>query len=132
MTAAMRRVITYGTFDTLHYGHIRLLQRARALGDGLIVGLSTDAFNAQKGKTAHFSWDQRRDDLLALRSVDAVIAEETWEQKARDIARHGVAVFCMGDDWAGKFDDLRALCEVVYLPRTPEISSSLIRERLAG
>lgn len=126
----MRRVITYGTFDTLHYGHIRLLQRARALGDALVVGLSTDAFNARKGKVAHFTWEQRRDDLLALRAVDAVIPEETWAQKAADIAAHGIAVFTMGDDWTGRFDDLRGLCEVVYLPRTPEISSTLIRDRL--
>jgi glycerol-3-phosphate cytidylyltransferase len=128
----MRRVITYGTFDTLHYGHIRLLQRARALGDYLIVGLSTDTFNATKGKAAHFSWEQRRADLLALRAVDLILPEETWEQKARDVADHGVAVFAMGDDWAGRFDDLTALCEVVYLPRTPEISSTMIRDRLAG
>jgi glycerol-3-phosphate cytidylyltransferase len=126
----MRRVLTYGTFDTLHYGHIRLLQRARALGDHLTVGLSTDAFNAGKGKAAHFSWDQRRDDLLALRAVDSVIAEETWEQKAADIAALRIDVFVMGDDWAGRFDDLSALCEVVYLPRTPEISSTMIRGRL--
>jgi glycerol-3-phosphate cytidylyltransferase len=126
----MRRVITYGTFDTLHYGHIRLLQRARALGDYLIVGLSTDAFNAGKGKAAHFSWEARRDDLLALRAVDMIIPEDSWAQKAQDIAAHGVAVFAMGDDWAGRFDDLRALCEVVYLPRTPEISSTMIRNRL--
>ncbi len=124
----MRRVLTYGTFDTLHYGHIRLLQRARALGDHLTVGLSTDAFNAAKGKAAHFSWEQRRADLLALRAVDAVIVEATWEQKAADIAAHGIDVFCIGDDWAGRFDDLP--CEVVYLPRTPEISSTLIRDRL--
>jgi glycerol-3-phosphate cytidylyltransferase len=128
----VRRVITYGTFDTLHYGHIRLLQRARALGDCLIVGLSTDAFNAAKGKAAHFSWEQRQADLLALRAVDLIIPEETWEQKARDVADHGVAVCVMGDDWTGRFDDLRAQCEVVYLPRTPEISSTMIRTRLAG
>jgi glycerol-3-phosphate cytidylyltransferase len=127
---AMRRVITYGTFDTLHYGHIRLLRRARALGDYLIVALSTDGFNEIKGKQARFSWDDRRSDLEAVRFVDQVIPEETWEQKLEDVKRHDVHVFTMGDDWEGKFDFLRPHCDVVYLPRTPDISSTMIRKKI--
>lgn len=126
----MRRVITYGTFDTLHYGHIRLLRRARALGDYLIVALSTDEFNKLKGKRARFCWDDRRDDLMGVRYVDQVIREDTWEQKANDVATHNVQFFAMGDDWAGKFDFLKPQCEVIYLPRTPDISSTMIRTKI--
>lgn len=126
----MRRVITYGTFDTLHHGHIRLLRRARALGDHLIVALSTDDFNASKGKTAHLSYDERKEDLEALRMVDLVIAEQTWEQKITDVQFHSIDVFTMGDDWAGKFDFLKTHCEVTYLSRTPAISSSQIRDAM--
>lgn len=126
----MRRVITYGTFDTLHHGHIRLLRRARALGDYLIVGLSTDEFNYLKNKTAYFNYDDRKQDLEALRYVDLVIPECTWEQKASDIRLYQADVFCIGDDWAGKFDELKSLCQVVYLQRTPGISSTAIRQRI--
>ncbi|MFT4011896.1 MAG: glycerol-3-phosphate cytidylyltransferase [Paracoccus sp. (in: a-proteobacteria)] len=127
----MRRVITYGTFDTLHHGHIRLLRRARALGDYLIVALSTDEFNAIKGKQAYFSFEERKQDLEALRYVDLVIPENTWAQKSQDVRLFQADVFCMGDDWAGKFDELNEFCEVVYLARTPGISSTVIRTRLA-
>lgn len=127
----MQRVITYGTFDTLHHGHIRLLRRARALGDYLIVALSTDEFNLLKNKTAYFSYEDRKQDLEALRYVDLVIPECTWEQKASDICLYQANVFCIGDDWAGKFDELKSLCEVVYLQRTPGISSTAIRQRIA-
>lgn len=127
----MRRVITYGTFDTLHHGHIRLLRRARALGDYLIVALSTDEFNSLKNKTAYFSYEERKQDLEALRYVDLVIPESTWEQKAHDIRLYQADVFCIGDDWAGKFDELRPLCQVAYLQRTPGISSTAIRQRIA-
>lgn len=127
----MRRVITYGTFDTLHHGHIRLLRRARALGDYLIVALSTDEFNSLKNKSAYFSYEERKQDLEALRYVDLVIPERTWEQKASDIQLYQADVFCIGDDWAGKFDDLKSLCQVVYLRRTPGISSTAIRQRIA-
>lgn len=123
----MRRVITYGTFDTLHYGHIRLLRRARALGDYLIVALSSDEFNTIKGKQAKFSWEDRKADLEAIRFVDLVIREDNWEQKITDVQTHRADVFTMGDDWVGKFDFLKPHCEVVYLPRTPEISSTMIR-----
>ena len=128
----MRRVITYGTFDTLHHGHIRLLRRARALGDYLIVALSTDEFNAGKGKRAMFSYEDRKYDLEALRYVDLVIPERTWEQKSEDVRLYHVDVFAMGDDWAGKFDFLSPQCEVVYMPRTQGISSTQIRKMVEG
>ena len=126
----MRRVITYGTFDLLHYGHINLLKRAKAYGDYLIVGLSTDEFNAGKGKKAYFSYDQRKELLESLRYVDLVIPEQTWEQKRNDILLYQVDTFVMGSDWTGKFDDLSDICDVIYLPRTPEISSSNIKNDL--
>lgn len=126
----MRTVITYGTFDTLHHGHIRLLRRARELGDRLIVALSTDPFNEGKGKAAIFGYEERKMDLEAIRYVDLVIPEEHWEQKTTDVAAHNVDIFVMGDDWAGKFDFLKPQCEVVYLERTPLISSTQIRNQI--
>ncbi len=123
----MRRVITYGTFDTLHYGHIRLLRRARELGDFLIVAISTDDFNELKGKTAKFSFEDRKRDLEAVRYVDLVIPEHNWEQKVTDVQQHNVDVFTIGDDWEGKFDFLKDQCEVHYMTRTPDISSTVIR-----
>jgi len=127
----MKRVLTYGTFDTLHFGHIRLLQRARALGDYLIVGLSTDAFNAKKDKVAFHSWEERKFFLEALRFVDLVIAEESWEQKISDVQMYHIDVFTIGSDWEGKFNFLSEYCDVIYLPRTPSISSTQIRDALA-
>lgn len=127
----MRRVITYGTFDLLHYGHIRLLQRCKAQGDYLVVALSTDEFNAGKGKKSYFSWDDRKNMLEAIRYVDLVIPESTWEQKRTDIEKYHIDTFVMGDDWEGKFDDLKDLCDVVYLPRTPEISTTKIKGDLS-
>ncbi len=129
----MKRVITYGTFDLLHYGHINLLRRAKELGDYLIVALSTDAFN-ERGKSKHtyFSYEIRKKMLEAIRYVDQVIPEETWEQKKTDIHKHDIAVFTIGDDWVGKFDFLKAEgCDIVYLPRTPEISTTEIKQNLA-
>lgn len=127
----MKKVITYGTFDLLHYGHIELLRRARALGDYLIVALSTDEFNwNEKRKRSYFPYDKRKMMLKAIRYVDEVIPEETWEQKKTDVEKYGVDVFVMGDDWQGKFDFLKDKCEVVYLPRTPEVSSSAIKKGL--
>ena len=128
----MKRVITYGTFDLLHYGHINLLRRAKALGDYLIVAVSTDEFNwNEKQKKCYFSYEKRKQLLEAIRYVDEVLPEYTWEQKIDDIVNNNVDVFVMGDDWEGKFDFLKEEgCEVVYLPRTPEISSSQIKEDL--
>jgi glycerol-3-phosphate cytidylyltransferase len=123
----MRKIITYGTFDTLHYGHILLLKRARALGDHLTVALSTDTFNEIKGKEAHFSYDERADLLRAITYVDVIIPEKSWDQKRNDIVTHGISVFAMGSDWDSKFDFLSELCEVIYLPRTPRISSTAVR-----
>lgn len=126
----MKRIITYGTFDTLHFGHIRLLRRARSLGDYLIVALSTDEFNALKDKAAFHSWEERKAHLEALRYVDLVISEDSWEQKRDDILLYHVDIFTMGSDWQGKFDDLSDICEVHYLPRTESVSSTMIREGL--
>ena len=127
----MGLVVTYGTFDMLHVGHLRLLERARALGTGLAVGVSTDAFNATKGKEAVVPFAERCELLLGLGCVDEVFAEESWEQKETDIVRMQVRTFAMGSDWVGKFDHLATLCEVVYLPRTDLISSTILRRRAA-
>ena len=127
----MKRVITYGTYDVLHYGHITLLLRARALGDYLIVALSTDEFNwNSKQKKCYFSYEKRKKMLEALRCVDLVIPENNWEQKTEDVQLYKVDTFVMGDDWKGKFDFLKDQCEVVYLPRTPEISTTQIKADL--
>lgn len=128
----MKKVITYGTFDLLHYGHINLLKRAKSLGDYLIVGLSTDEFNMnEKNKDCYFDYDKRKSLLDALRYVDLVIPEKNWEQKLSDIQSLNVDVFVIGDDWKGKFDYLKdSGVEVVYLPRTEEISTSKIKEDL--
>ena len=130
----MKRVITYGTFDLLHPGHIRLLKRARALGDYLIVGLSTDEFNwNEKRKKSFFPYEARKEILLALRYVDEVIPEENWEQKKTDVHKYDASVFVIGDDWEGKFDFLKEEgCEVVYLSRTPDISTTQIKNELHG
>lgn len=128
----MKRVITYGTFDLLHYGHINLLRRAKQQGDYLIVALSTDEFNwNEKRKKCYFSYEKRKQLLEAIRYVDLVIPEESWAQKRTDVREYHVDTFVMGDDWQGKFDFLKEEgCEVVYLPRTPEISSSQIKADL--
>ena len=128
----MKRVITYGTVDLLHYGHINLLRRAKALGDYLIVALSTDEFNdREKHKRCYFSYDERKLLLEAIRYVDLVIPEENWAQKRTDVHLYQVDTFVMGDDWVGKFDFLKEEgCEVVYLPRTPEISTTQIKQDL--
>ena len=128
----MIRVLTYGTYDLLHYGHINLLRRARALGDYLIVGLSTDRFNALKGKTAFHDYETRKRMLEAVRYVDLVIPEETWEQKIGDVQTYKADIVVMGSDWKGspRFEYLRDYCQLVYLDRTPGISSSDIKEKL--
>lgn len=127
----MKRVITYGTFDLLHYGHIQLLRRARELGDYLIVALSTDEFNRKKCKTSYFSYEKRKLLLEAIRYVDLVIPESDWQQKRQDMKTYDIDTFVMGSDWDGAFDFLREEgVEVRYLPRTPEISTSRIKEDL--
>ena len=127
----MKKVITYGTFDLLHYGHINLLRRAKSLGDYLIVALSTDEFNQnEKSKNCYFSYEQRKQLLESIRYVDLVIPEENWEQKISDVKEFKVDTFVIGDDWKGKFDFLKEYCEVVYLTRTPEISTTQIKAEL--
>jgi len=126
----MKKVITYGTFDLLHIGHINILKRARQLGDYLIVVVSTDEFNAIKGKKAFYSYEDRKTILEAIRYVDEVLPEKCWEQKISDVVDNNVDVFVMGHDWEGKFDFLKEYCEVVYLPRTDGISTTQIIEEL--
>lgn len=126
----MKKVITYGTFDLFHVGHLNILRRAKELGDYLIVAVSSDAFNAGKGKKAYYNEDDRMEIVKAIKYVDEVILEETWDQKAKDVVKHNVDVFVMGDDWKGKFDELSEFCEVVYLPRTEGISSTKIKSDL--
>lgn len=123
----MKKVITYGTFDILHIGHINILRRLREYGDYLIVGLSTDEFNAGKNKSALIPYADRKAVLESIRYVDEVVPEESWEQKTEDVQKYGVQIFGMGDDWKGKFDFLGPYCEVVYLPRTSGISSTDIK-----
>lgn len=126
----MTTVLTYGTFDLFHIGHLRLIERLAAMGDRLVVGVSTDEFNAGKGKRSVVSYDDRAAIVQSIKGVDLVLPERSWEQKRADIVEHGVDVFVMGDDWAGKFDDLSDVCEVRYLPRTSGVSSTEIKEML--
>ena len=128
----MKRILTYGTFDLLHYGHIRLLQRAKALGDYLIVALSTDEFNEIKGKKAYHNYETRKKMLEAIRYVDLVIPEENWEQKINDVNKYEVDIVVMGSDWANsdRFEYLNEYCDVVYLERTEGISTTQIKSEL--
>lgn len=126
----MKKIITYGTFDLLHYGHINILKRAKELGDYLIVAISTNEFNEIKGKRCYFTYEERKRLVESIRYVDLVIPENNWEQKIDDIQEYKVDTFVIGDDWEGKFDFLKEYCEVVYLPRTPEISTTKIKEDL--
>ena len=127
----MRRVITYGTFDLFHYGHVNILRRAKEFGDYLIVAISTDEFNwNEKQKKCYFSYEQRKKLVESIRYVDLVIPEESWNQKIEDVKLYKMDTFVMGDDWKGKFDFLKEYCEVVYLPRTPEISTTQIKNDL--
>lgn len=128
----MSTVITYGTFDLFHVGHVRLLRRLRELGDRLVVGVSTDEFNAGKGKTSLMPYAHRAEIVASVRYVDSVFPEDSWDQKRGDIVREGAGIFAMGDDWVGKFDHLGDLCKVVYLPRTRDISSTEIKQLLHG
>ncbi|ETI69161.1 glycerol-3-phosphate cytidylyltransferase [Neobacillus vireti] len=126
----MKKVLTYGTFDLMHWGHINLLKRAKELGDYLVVAISTDEFNALKNKKAYHSYENRKMILEAIRYVDEVIPENNWEQKIEDVQANDIDVFVMGDDWKGKFDFLKDYCEVVYLPRTVGISTTKIKKEL--
>lgn len=124
------KVITYGTFDLLHWGHIRLLERAKQLGSHLTVAISTDEFNCLKNKKSYHSYENRKYILEALKYVDEVIPENNWEQKIKDIKAKNIDIFVMGDDWKGKFDFLSNECQVIYLDRTEGISTSKIKEDL--
>jgi len=126
----MKRVLTYGTFDMFHIGHLNLLKRAKELGDYLIVGVSTDEFNKIKGKKTLIPFEERKEIVKSIKYVDLVIPENNWEQKIDDIKKYKIDVFVMGDDWRGKFDFLKDYCEVVYLPRTEGISTTRLKENL--
>lgn len=126
----MKKIITYGTFDLLHTGHINILRRAKELGDHLTVALSSDEFNERKGKKAYYTFEQRKAILEAIRYVDEVIAEDDWDQKIADVQSHDIDVFVMGDDWKGEFDFLSEYCDVIYLPRTVGISTTQIKKDL--
>jgi len=128
----VKRIITYGTFDLLHYGHIELLRRARELGDYLIVGLSSDEFNHLKNKKSYYNFEQRKMMLESIRYVDLVIEENNWEQKINDVQKYEVDTFLMGHDWYGEFDFLKKYCDVVYLRRTEGISTTQIKKELYG
>ena len=125
-----KTVLTYGTFDLLHYDHLQILRRASLLGDKLIVGVSTDKFNEIKRKTCVFPYQKRKELLDLLDYVDKVIPENNWDQKVTDIQGNNIDIFVMGDDWEGKFDELKVFCEVIYLPRTKGISSSKLKSIL--
>lgn len=125
-----KTVLTYGTFDLFHYGHLEILNRAKSFGDRLIVGLSSDEFNLQKGKVCEFTYEKRKKYLESLDFVDLVIPENNWDQKVEDAKKYNVDYFVMGDDWKGKFDFLEEYCEVIYLPRTEGISTTQIKKIL--
>lgn len=126
----MKKVITYGTFDLFHYGHLKILERAKALGDYLIVAVSSDEFNAIKGKKCYYSYAERAEIVKAIKYVDEVIPEHHWEQKIDDVKNNNIDVFVMGNDWSNKFDFLKEFCEVVYLDRTDGISTTKIKNDL--
>lgn len=126
----MKRILTYGTFDILHSGHINLLRRARALGDELYVGLSSDMFNLSKNKKSVLDFENRKLILESIKFVDFVFPEENWEQKIEDVIKYDIDTFVMGDDWAGKFDFLAKYCNVLYMPRTPNISTTMLKKYL--
>ncbi|MFV0447973.1 MAG: glycerol-3-phosphate cytidylyltransferase [Vibrio sp.] len=127
----MKVVITYGTFDLFHVGHVRLLKRLSGLGDKLIVGISSDEFNSDKGKKSFFSYQERAEIVSSCRYVDEVFPEHCWEQKIEDIKKYDAKIFAIGNDWQGKFDFLSEFCEVVYLPRTESISTTSIKKQLS-
>ncbi len=126
----MKKVLTYGTFDMFHIGHLNLLRRAKSLGDYLIIGVSSDEFNKVKGKKTLIPFDERKEIINSIKYVDLVIKEDSWEQKIEDIQKYSIDIFVMGDDWQGEFDFLKQYCEVVYLPRTKDISTTKLKENL--
>lgn len=126
----MKKVITYGTYDLFHIGHLNILKRAKELGDYLIVGVSSDAFNLEKGKVCMIPDYERMAIVSAIKYVDEVILETSWDQKKEDILRYQIDTFVMGDDWEGKFDELKEYCEVIYLPRTEGVSTTDIKEQI--
>ena len=128
----IKRVITYGTFDMFHIGHLKLLQRLKKLGDELIVAVSTDEFNRGKGKKVMIPYEQRAEIVANIKCVDMVIPESSWEQKIEDIKKYNIDIFAIGDDWKGKFDFLKEYCEVVYLPRTKDISTTKLKKSLTN
>jgi glycerol-3-phosphate cytidylyltransferase len=127
-----KKVITYGTFDMFHIGHLKLLQRLRELGDELIVAVSTDEFNESKGKKTLIPYEQRAEIVANIKCVDMVIPEHSWEQKVEDIKKYNIDIFAIGDDWQGKFDYLKEHCEVIYLPRTKDISTTKLKKSLTN
>lgn len=130
---APRTVVTFGTFDVFHVGHLRVIERARELGDRLVVGVSADALNLRKkGREPVFSERERLEIVAALKAVDAVFLEESLEQKRDYLLEQGADVLVMGDDWLGRFDEFADICEVVYLPRTPAISTTALIEKISG
>lgn len=128
----MTTVITYGTFDLFHIGHLNLLRRLHGLGDKLIVAVSTDEFNERKGKYSVVPFADRFEILSSIKFVDQVIPEHSWEQKVSDVMKYNVNIFAIGDDWQGKFDDLKSICQVVYMPRTEGISTSLLKKTISS
>lgn len=132
METSGKKVITYGTFDLFHIGHLNLLKKLKEIGGYLIVGVSTDEFNAIKGKKAFFSFEKRFEIVKSIKYVDLVIPETCWEQKVDDIKKYKVDIFAIGKDWEGKFDFLKKYCEVIYLPRTDGISSTELRNMLSS
>lgn len=123
-------VLTYGTFDLLHKGHINLIKRAKSLGDNLIVGLSTDEFNREKHKKSYFTFSQRKELLSTIDDIDLIIPEDSWDQKIKDIQQYQIDILVMGSDWTGRFDYLKDYCDVIYLPRTEYISTTDIKEEI--
>ncbi|MCK5077175.1 MAG: glycerol-3-phosphate cytidylyltransferase [Calditrichia bacterium] len=126
----MKKILTYGTFDLFHYGHLKILERAKQLGDYLVVAVSTDEFNAVKGKKCVYPYEHRAQIVEAIKYVDKVIPEKNWEQKISDVKEHDIDVFMIGKDWEGKFDFLKEYCEVVYLERTKDISTTELKNEI--
>jgi glycerol-3-phosphate cytidylyltransferase len=128
----MKKVITYGTFDLFHFGHLELLRKAKELGDFLVVAVSTDEFNIKKEKKCLYPFEHRIKIVEAIQYVDKVIPEENWEQKRRDILSNNIQIFTIGDDWKGEFDELSDICDIIYIDRTKGISTSNLKNNLAS